>query len=427
MIKMFMLNLIKDFKGLILSQTAKDSSVIFLGNGISVVLGIIITILAARHLGPENWGVAAAVLSFIIMLSAIADFGFGSGLFRFVSKYLHQGRKDRANDILQTIFSIRLISAVLIAAILIVFANFISATFFKTNDSYLIIIGGVGLLGLLLLDFQIASFQAKQSFRLAAIFISLTNIVRLGLLLGLIYLSSLTLFNLLLIYFASSLIVFLFSWILSPIVLKISKDWKEDVKEIFLFSGWMGLNRVMGVVGSRVDVLLLLQLGTPVEAGIFAAAKQLSSGVPLIFGSFATVLAPRFASYEGNNLRHFYKKSLLLSIMLAGGLLVGVFLCGPIISLFGDKYTASVLVLQLLLIGLIPFALSTPSVNYLIYSAHKPRIIGLMTLFQLPFIILGNLYFIPKLGVLSPVIIAGLVNLSTLLVTYYLCLRILKR
>src|SRR3989344_6436156 len=96
-----------DIKNLILSKTAKDSSVIFLGNGISAVLGIIITILAARYLGPESWGIAAAILSFIIMLSAIADFGFGSGLFRFVSKYLSQGKKEEADRVVGIIFFIR--------------------------------------------------------------------------------------------------------------------------------------------------------------------------------------------------------------------------------------------------------------------------------------------------------------------------------
>jgi len=278
-----------------------------------------------------------------------------------------------------------------------------------------------------LLDFQIAYYQAKLNFKLAAIFIALTNLIRLVGILGLIYFNILYLFSLLLIYFGSSLVVFLVAWAINPIFLKVSNNWHKTLPEIFAFSGWMGINRVISVVNSRIDVLLLLQLGSSVEVGIFAAAKQLASGVPLIFGSFATVLAPKFGSYEGNNLKNFFNKSLLASVVLGAGLLMAVFVCEPIISLFGDKYNKSVPVLQWLFIGLIPFALSTPSVNFLIYSAHKPKIIAFLTLFQLPFVILGNIYLISKLGVLGPVIISGLVNLSTMLVTYYLVYRILRR
>ena len=418
--------MLNDIRNLIFSKTAKDSLVIFWGNGVSAILAIIITIIVARTLGPEGWGIAAAVLGFITILSALADLGFGSGLFRFASKNFHLGKTMKAEKILTIVFLLRMVTALSLSFALIIFSSFVTNFFFKNQDEALSLLGALGLLGGLLVDFQIAVFQARQSFKIAAIFITLTNCIRLILILLLFNFDQLNLFNLLLVYFSSSIFTFLISLLWQPVNLRWGNDWKDILKDILSFSGWMGINRVFSVISSRVDILILLQLTTPVEAGIFAAAKQLSSGIPIILGSFATVLAPRFASLEGYKLKDFFKKTVLLSGIIGIGIMVGVLLAEPVISLLGPKYSGSTNVLRLLLISLVPFALSTPPVNFLIYSLNKPKIIALLSLVQLPLIILGNFYLIPRWGIIGPVIIYTLVNISTMFVTYFFSVRKLK-
>jgi O-antigen/teichoic acid export membrane protein len=97
--------------------------------------------------------------------------------------------------------------------------------------------------------------------------------------------------------------------------------------------------------------------------------------------------------------------------------LLGIVVVNPLISLLGPKYTLSAEVLKWLLVGLAPFALSAPAVNALIYSFHKPKIIAILSTVQLPLIILGNIFLIPRLGIYGPVLVIGLWNLSTLIVS----------
>lgn len=396
----------------------KDTSVIFTGNAVSLAFGTVFTILAARFLGPENWGIVAAVIGFVGILVAFGDLGLSSGLFRFVSRLRSQGKKATARRMQNVIFSLRLVSGLILAAALVLFAPWVSRIVFKVDEPLLAIFGALGLFGSLLIDFQITSFQAKLRWHTAATFITLSNIIRVIFFLALALLSKLTIVSVVVAFFASPLLAFLLSLYWEKPELKLGKRWQEVFREVAGFSSWMGINRVVGATTSRLNTLLLLQLATSFETGIFAAANQLANSIPIFIGSFATVIAPRFASYEGENLKKFFTKAIFLSVIISVGIAFGILLARPVISLFGAQYEASIAVFRGLLLALIPFALATPAVNVLIYSFHKPKVIALLSLVQLPLVFLGNIYLIPRLGVLGPVWVIGAWNLSTLVVAY---------
>lgn len=413
-----MIDLLLKFKRLVFSRTAKDTSVLFLGNAISSLFGIAFTILAARLLGPENWGIVVAVMSLVAILVAYGDLGLSSGLFRFVSKLWNKGDKSKARVMQNSIFSLRVISALILMAILVLTSRWIAPFFFKIDNPMIAVLGAIGLFGALLIDFQIATFQSKSYWRRASIFIALTNFIRLLFLFLLITWGKLNILSLLSVFFCSSLLSLLLSFYYERPTFSLKKVWKQNFRKIADFSSWMGINRIVGATTSRMDVLLLLQLATSFETGILGSARQLANGIPIFIGSFATVIAPRFASYEKDDLKSFFRKTVLLSIIISFGVGLGIIAAKPIISLFGPKYTASISVFRWLLVAMIPFALATPAVNSLIYSFHKPKIIALLSIFQFPFVFFGNIYFIQRMGVFGPVLMLGLWNLSTLFVTY---------
>lgn len=399
----------------IFSRLTRNASIVFVGNTLFAVFGIAFTVLVARFLGPENWGLLAALLSFMTILSAIGDLGLTAGLFRFISKKW-TGDSQGAQRLLNEIFSLRVITALLIALLLVAFAPLISQNIFKTSDITLLIIASIGTFCFLLLDFQITSLQARQSWKIASFFLAFTNLLRVILILLLFYFDNLSIINTLLVFSFSPLFSFFLSLFWQRVGF-VFGDLRATIFKVAPFTGWMSINRIFGAVSSRVDVLLLLQLATPTETGIFAAARQLSQGIPIALGSFATVLAPQFAELKGRNLRSVLSQAVQLSILISFGIFVGIFLSAPAISLFGEKYRQSVPVLQWLLVSFIPFALSTPFVNALIYSIGRPKIIAMLSVIQLPVVVFGNILLIPKIGIFSPVVILGLLNLSTLLVT----------
>lgn len=411
-----------------MSKTAKATSVIFLGNITSSILGIIFTILAARFLGPENWGLVAAVGSLTAILVAVGDFGLGAGVFRFASGKWSTGKIAQAERIYRTIFSIRLVIAALFALLLLFLAPQLAQIFFRSNDPRLIFFAALGVFGTLLLDFQVVATQARQSWKVAAGFISLTNALRV---LGFLYLvvsNNVNIFSALLIFSGSTLAAWFMSFLWRPSLPALGHNWRKIIREVGPFSGWMAGNKIISSINSRVDILLLVSLAGAYDTGIYAAANRLVLGVPLILGSFATVLAPRFASLEGKQeLTAFFKRALGLSVLISSALAAGVVIAPLVMTLFGSEYQTSRSVLQWLLLAFIPFTLSTPAVNILIYHFQKPQVIALLSLFQLPFIFGLNLFLIPRIGIFGPVVTLGLVNFSTLLVTFYFSWHYLKQ
>ncbi|KKR86099.1 MAG: Polysaccharide biosynthesis protein [Candidatus Woesebacteria bacterium GW2011_GWB1_41_10] len=404
-------------KNLVFSKTAKDIYIVFVGNIVSFFFGIIFAILAARAIEPSGWGIFSAAGGLMVILFAFSELGLSSGLFKFVSGLWSEGKKREVDEVASVILTTRLITALVFSVLMIIFSKSLSGYFLKTDNSTLIYFTAFGLIGSLLIDFQVSFLQAKRIWLTSSALIALTNFFRMVFLLIFRFFGIFDISILFAVFFFSPVVTFLVSLLFERPTLSFSPKFLTIFKKVSKFSLWMGVNRSVGSISSRVDSILLIQLAGSFEAGIVGAARQLPNAVTILIASFATVIATRLASYKSEHLIKYYRKTVLLSLLLGFGVLIGVVLVGPIISLLGPKYGLSAGVLKWLLVGLIPFALSNPSVNALIYTFHKPRIIALLSVIQLPLIILGNIILIPKFGIYGPVIVIGIWNLSTLVVT----------
>lgn len=423
-----MVKLVSQSRELIFSKTTKDSFVVFLGNAVSSVLGIIFTILAARFLGPAGWGVVAGVGNLIPIIVALADLGLGAAVFQYTAGKWGTKEEDKARRVYGTALAIRAVTVTAVSIFIILFSSWLAKFLFNSQDPALIFLTVLGFLGVALLDFQIFSIEAKQKWVLAAVFISLTNVFRVGFLLFLIWVGQANILSVLVSFSGSSLIVFLASTLFIFNVPKLHAGWQEFLKKSSSFSAWMGGNKIVSVLASRIDILILIQLAGAHEAGIYGAANRLAMGVPLVLGSFATVLAARFASLKDKSETIvFFKKAFGLSFIIVIGLIAGIIITPLIITLLGPEYVRSKEVLQWLFAAMIPFALSVPSVNLLIYHFKKPRMITLLSILQLLITVFFIYLYIPILGIFAAVWALGLSNILTLLVTYYLSFKYLSR
>ena len=411
---------------LIFSKTAKDTSIILIGNMCSSLLAIIFAIFAARSLGPENWGMVAAVTSLIAILVAFGELGMDAGLLKFVSKLWKDNKIEDAKAVFRTLFTVRIILAITITILLLAAAPSVARAAFSSNDVSLVHFSALGFLTALIVDYQIASTQAKQHWAAAAILLTLTNVVRVVGLLILIYTNTIKLTTVLYVFTGAGLLSFAFSlyWHQTPFGL--AKNWRGILGEIVPFSGWMGLNKIISVFNGRIDVLLLISLASAYGAGVYAAANRLAMGVPIIVASFATVLAPKLATLDTKKeLIIYFKKSLGLTLLIVAGLLFGILISPIVVKLFGPEYEKAGPILRLLLLSYIPFTLGTPAVNTLIYAFKRPQIIAIMTVIQSPLIVTANFLLIPKLDIYAPVLIIALTNTTSMLVSYYFVWRYL--
>ena len=415
---------IEYIRRIILSQLTKDTSIVLLGNLFSSVLAVVFTILAARTLGPEGWGIVAAVGSLITILVAFSDLGIGAGLFRFLSAKWSRGEKREASRIIQVAFSIRVISALVFVGILILFSGPISQLILHSADPRLSMFTALGMLGSLLIDFHITLVEAKREWKRAAFFIATTNSLRVSFLLFATLSDRVNFGSVLLIFTSSPVIASFIAFLIERTGFELAKDWNKIFKEIGVFSGIMGVNKIVSSINSRVDVLLIVNLLGAYEAGIYAAANRLAIGVPIILGSFATVLAPRFSAFsEKSESLKFFKRAMSLAAFICLGLIVGIIIAPFVTSLFGPEFERSGIVLQFLLSSFIPAVFAVPAVNLVIYGVKKPQIITLLSIFQFPVILFINFYFMPGIGVFAPVLALAVVNTMTMIVTFFAAWR----
>ena len=412
-------------KRLLFSATIKDSSVVFVGNLISSVLGIIFTVLAARFLGPSNWGLVAGVGSLITILVALGDIGLGSAFFQVASgRWEDSAEREKIKRTYRDLFSLRLLTGIILFLILLAFSGFLSRLIFHSDNYLLMVFTALGFIASLLLDFQIFSIESKRDWKAAAILISLSNVFRIGFLAALYLAGKLTTESVLFVFSGSLFLVFLASLFFVGAKPKLSWSVAKTYKEVFKFSSWMGLNKIVSTASPRLDILLIIQLAGTYEAGIYGAASRLAVGIPMIVGSLATIIASRFALIsDRNELRKYFSKSVGLSLVMSAIVLLGVLVAPLVISLFGDQYEQSGSVLQWLLVVQIPFVLSMPAVNILIYHFKMPKIITILSFLQLPTILLVNLLLIPKISIFAPIVALGIINMTTLVVAYYYALR----
>lgn len=72
--------------------------------GINVISGLVYTPWMISSIGRENYGLFTLAMSVINLF--VFDFGLSSAVTRFVSKYLAEGRQDRANDCLGLVYKL---------------------------------------------------------------------------------------------------------------------------------------------------------------------------------------------------------------------------------------------------------------------------------------------------------------------------------
>jgi O-antigen/teichoic acid export membrane protein len=204
-----------------------------------------------------------------------------------------------------------------------------------------------------------------------------------------------------------------------------SKPQKDEYKNLLKFSGWIGVNKITSSISGKLDVQMLIVMAGAVSTGLYSIPSKLASFIPLLSGSFSSVLAPRLAGFgDKAKEKSYIIKSFLAVLPIAAGIIFWIIIAKPfILLLFGVKYLASVPIFQALAAAEIPFLFTAPSVSAIIYSMKKTVFIGAFSFFQLIAIFLLDLILIPKFGPFGPVITLGVTNVILAVYSWFIVIR----
>lgn len=360
------------------------------GTVFNSVLGLFFYLLVARDLGPTNFGHFSFLLGIGMMASELADWGFGSAIVRF-------GSKGNLESVLGVAIVQRVISICLITLI-----GILATVLLK--DTYLLSVLVAGSLSFLVLTTQ--ALLAKQKY----VFYVGTNIfgnsIRLILTIIFIYIGLLNTTNVLLIFSGANFAAFVISC-----RFRVSfNNFKSTLKEILGYSNWLGSSFALSSVAAKIDVPFVFAFSGATSAGIYSSAQKLASVFPQVASAIEGVFSPKFSSKE--DIKPDFRDYFLISVLASLGLLILIPFSSLLVPLiFGDKYTSSIPIFNLFLVGLILFFLSGPFTAAVLYRHGKSKIIFAGSLIQFLISVVSYVILIKQFGAVGAAVTYIIVQL----------------
>lgn len=365
----------KFYRFLKTSPAAKSITVVFIGNAISAILSFAGTVLIARVLGPEVYGLIAICLAVMATISEYGDLGISASLTRLVSYHIKKG-SNHADSLLRSAFILQVsISLLLIGGGYFISPILANAFFRRPELIPLFRLTFLAISGIIIGNFVITVLQTRQKFYKMVVVQTLPNLFKIIGFAILFYLQQLFASSVLIVYILGFYISFLIGFSLIPKSFLRGPRNKPAFREIFHFSKWVIISVICYGLYRRIDVLMLGRFLSPDQVGVYAAVLQLTIPVAMLSSSATTVLFPK-ASAIGKRaqLRALFKKTMSLVLIVVIILFPFAFLGKYLIPLFyGDQYLSGAIIFPFLFLQAIVRVLRGPF-NVFAYAVNKPNI-----------------------------------------------------
>lgn len=371
-------------------SSAKGAVLVVLMRWVDRLVGLISTVILARLLVPEDFGIVAMAAVVIGAVDTVLDLGVSSALIQ---------NKDANRDDFDTAWTLRMIQAAVAAAIILLIAPYAGNYF---NDqrvpdviramAFLVLIGGFENIG-------IVAFQKNMEFGRDFRFFFLRRIAGFFLTIALaFYLQS---------YWAMVIgaifgrtIGVLISYWLHDFRPKLSLS---KVAKLWSFSQWVVV-RNMGVYGQgQLDKILIGNRTNASTMGNYALADEIAV-LPIseLLAPLGRVLFPAFVKvkHDSEQLRNIFRKALGVQSLLA--IPAGVGLCivasDVVMLLLGQKWQSSTPLVQILALVSVATALSHSS-GYLLLALGRVGLQAVLAWVQLFIFIILTMTFFEDAGV----------------------------
>jgi O-antigen/teichoic acid export membrane protein len=372
----------------VLKKSLLKISFVGFGNFLNAGLGLMFIAALAKSLSLEDFGRYSLITSVLVLIAKLTDFGTNS---LFVAKSIKED--EHAADKFVSLKLVLLAVALPIAFAILYFFGF------HNWQIILLFIGGICVYSA---NFALFGFfQKLERFSFVILVNAIPAIIK-GILAPLIFFSFIN------ISFIGGVAIFVLSVIPSillyfylPGSLKKFNLSLTGIKEVFfetlpagvsqlIAEGWYAIaNGIAKIAQGFADV------------GIFSLAEKISTVFSLISLSIFTVLLPKNARNKKDNLGYDFLETILLGLGIVGlsflaifGAKVGV----PIV--FGDKFSRSLILLDILIFSSAITAIHTFIENYFFVESKTHGLFYISTA-KLAVFLTGAALMVPALGLLG--------------------------
>lgn len=403
----------------------------FLTTLISRIGALIFTIIVARFLFPELFGIYNLALTIILTIATFTDLGLNTTLIRYLAESLKKKKAEKeARARVAFLFNFKIFLTAIIAFLLFFFAKQIAIYIFNKSSLVLPLqIGAIYLFVISLQGFLTSIFFAVQKVKYNALAEIIFQVSRIALVL--IFFSFYK--NVESVFIALSIAIsiscaFLFS-ILSLKYRFLIKGEKQELsaeekKRLLGFFSWLTISSISLVFFVHVDTFML-GIFLPAEFVGFYHAIFAIVGSVASFVAFGSVLLPVFTQLEEGRLEKGFKKvfhyTALIAIPAAVGLICVI--VPAIRIIYGQAYTPAqynlaIKITSALLSLLVIESAFSPAYAALFQAKEKPKIPAILIVIATIANIILNYAFIKAGLLIAPQYGMVAVAFATLLVRY---------
>lgn len=393
-------------------ELLRAASTSFIFKLVGMGLSYIFTYIVAKYLGSSAMGLYGLSLIFLNVLVVLGVFGLDNYIVKYVSRHKVKGSDEEIVSLYRTVISIVIPLTIILSFALYLSSGFLAESLF--NDPELGIYlkyTSVIVIPFCFLRINYSVFMGLKQIKILSLF---ENV--------LIYLFSIIiiLFFLLFNEFETpvTIIAYMISVVITSVIsfiylkkeigLNKVKTKTKRVVNIIRESLPMLLTSSTGLIVAWTDIFMLGIFSTSSNVGIYRVVVKIASLISLALLASNTISAPKFSEESvkdnGIGLKPLVRRNSVLLTTSGLAIFIVIFsFSKEILMIFGEEYIVGKLMLQILTIGYLSRVL-TGSIGAMFQNTGRHVLQMKLVIFYAILNIILNLVFIPKYGMLGAAI-----------------------
>ena len=365
-------------------QAIKNSSYQLLRLLISKGGSIVFTILLARILMPELFGLYSLTLSTILFLGIFADLGIANSLLNFISKSLANKDYKKAKRYYEYALKIKMILLLLTLVIIFSTSYFISNTYYDKPIFMALLVGAFYIVFLSLSDHFTYVLMANNTFRpllireilfqtLRLVFVPITAVFLIKMSFSPLEVLAYVFLILALINLVNLISIYITLKKDTPYLKEKTRSVSSKEKRAFKkFSFPLSVITLSGFISGYIDILILGHFVLGEFIGFYSIALNLAGSLWSILSFASVAIYPIFTRLKGKVLESGFRKTRNITFVLSSLSAAFIFLLSDrlIFLIYGSDYSPAINLLRLfsLLVLLEPII-----VLYTVYYMSKGK------------------------------------------------------
>ncbi len=388
-------------------QSVENSFFSLFVNLVSKVGGLIFTILLARALLPDLFGLYNLIFSIIATIATFTDLGINTALSRYLADSLSKGKKYEieARSRVRFLFNLKILLSAVVSILLFSLSTWVSATIFHKPEMALPLrIGSIYLFAMAIQGFFSTIFYPLKKLKYNFISEVLFQIAKIGLFLLLVgmYKTVASVFVVFIIAYTLSIIFYVVTVLIKQRKLFIGKLIPIERKRMVVFLGWAIILSSFSTIFISINTLML---GFFVEnnfLGYYATIWSIVMPIATLV-NLGAIFIPIFTQIKKKRFDRGFKQVIKYSAMFAIPLSIGLsFVILRVIRvLYGQSYVPQEFFLPILVASILICLLIVEEIASTIYysvliSKEKIKIATVIMVFATILNIILN-YFMIKI------------------------------